>query len=69
MHTLHGSLDNTTDELRVSCDTRYQRADEPVDDRWMGDPPKGHDRWVTEPRESLKAGRQRWGLPALATPA
>ena len=68
MHTLHGSLDNTTDELRVSCDTRYQPADEPVDDRWVGDPPTGHDRWPREPVESLADGRRRWGLPSLAAP-
>lgn len=66
MHTLHGSLDNTTDDLRVSCDSRYQRADEPVDDRWVGDPPGGHERWPTGRLESLADGRRRWGLPPVA---
>jgi ectoine hydroxylase-related dioxygenase (phytanoyl-CoA dioxygenase family) len=70
MHTLHGSLDNTTDEVRVSCDTRYQPAHEAVDDRWVGSPPAGHDRWPYATLESLAAGRLRWGLPpiAVATP-
>lgn len=66
MQTLHGSLDNTTSEPRVSCDTRYQRADEPADDRWVGNPPRGHDRWPNEPLESLEAGRKRWGLPTVS---
>eukprot|EP00931_Biecheleriopsis_adriatica_P113829 TRINITY_DN8905_c0_g1_i2.p1 TRINITY_DN8905_c0_g1~~TRINITY_DN8905_c0_g1_i2.p1 ORF type:complete len:399 (-),score=23.80 TRINITY_DN8905_c0_g1_i2:409-1605(-) len=35
-HTLHMSLKNTTlDTLRISCDTRWQRADEGVDPRYV----------------------------------
>ncbi len=38
MHTLHGALDNRTDQgrCRLSSDTRYQRVDEPADPRWNG---------------------------------
>ena len=38
MDTLHGAFDNQTDpgRCRLSSDTRYQRADEPCDDRWNG---------------------------------
>ncbi|WP_026257518.1 phytanoyl-CoA dioxygenase family protein [Actinopolymorpha alba] len=42
MYTLHGSLDNTSDRLRLSCDLRYQRASEPADPRWIGLEPTGH---------------------------
>ena len=40
--TIHGSLDNRSDRIRMSTDTRYQRADEPADERWVGDDPIGH---------------------------
>ena len=42
MTLIHGSLDNTTDRIRLSTDTRYQLASEPVDERWVGDQPAGH---------------------------
>ncbi len=42
MFTMHGSLDNASGRFRISCDTRYQRADEPIDDRWAGAEPVGH---------------------------
>lgn len=35
MATVHGSLDNASDRFRLSSDTRYQRASEPVDERWI----------------------------------
>jgi Phytanoyl-CoA dioxygenase (PhyH) len=36
MTIVHGGLDNQTDRLRFSSDTRYQRASEPIDERWIG---------------------------------
>jgi len=42
MDTIHGSIDNTTQRIRLSTDTRYQRSDEPVDERWVGANPIGH---------------------------
>ena len=44
MFTLHGSCDNRMagGRVRLSCDVRWQAADEPRDDRWFGAPPKGH---------------------------
>ncbi len=42
LHTVHGSLDNQTQKLRLSTDTRYQRASEPIDERWIGEQPIGH---------------------------
>lgn len=43
MFTMHGSLNNTSNRFRISCDTRYQRADEPADPRWIGADPLGHE--------------------------
>jgi len=42
MDTIHASIDNTTQRLRLSTDTRYQRSDDPVDERWVGENPIGH---------------------------
>jgi len=44
MFMLHGSLDNSSPagRIRLSCDTRYQRADEPIDERFIGNPPIAH---------------------------
>ncbi len=43
MATVHASLDNRSeDRLRLSSDTRYQLASEPVDERWIGENPIGH---------------------------
>ncbi len=40
--TLHGSLDNASRRVRLSCDARYQPTADPRDERWFGDPPLGH---------------------------
>lgn len=42
IHTVHGSLDNPSREIRISSDSRYQRASEPADERWIGENPPGH---------------------------
>lgn len=42
MTLVHGSLDNQTDHFRLSTDTRYQLAAQPIDERWIGDTPPGH---------------------------
>jgi Phytanoyl-CoA dioxygenase (PhyH) len=42
MTMIHGSLDNATDRIRLSSDTRYQCASEPADERWVGPKPIGH---------------------------
>jgi ectoine hydroxylase-related dioxygenase (phytanoyl-CoA dioxygenase family) len=44
MHMLHGALDNRSPErrCRLTSDTRYQRADEPLDERWNGHNPEAH---------------------------
>ena len=43
MFLVHASLDNRTENrFRISSDARYQRASEPIDDRWIGLNPPGH---------------------------
>lgn len=42
MFTVHASLDNHADRIRISTDTRYQLASEPIDERWIGEEPIGH---------------------------
>ena len=39
---VHGGLDNQTNRLRLSSDSRYQLASEPADERWIGDNPSNH---------------------------
>jgi hypothetical protein len=43
MFLVHASLDNRSENrLRISSDCRYQRASEPIDERWVGPNPPGH---------------------------
>jgi ectoine hydroxylase-related dioxygenase (phytanoyl-CoA dioxygenase family) len=42
MFTIHASLDNHSQQIRLSSDSRYQLASEPVDERWVGSNPIGH---------------------------
>lgn len=43
MFLVHASVDNKTkNTLRISSDSRYQRASEPIDERWVGANPPGH---------------------------
>lgn len=62
MYMLHGSLENTTNQYRISCDTRYQLRSEPADDRWIGDNPKAHDNHRIEEIVSIADLRKKWGI-------
>ena len=70
MHTLHGSTMNTTeDQLRLSCDLRFQPASEPWDERWMGPPEHLGYRVATYATRnnlpgavSMHEAKLRWGL-------
>jgi Phytanoyl-CoA dioxygenase (PhyH). len=42
MFLMHCSLANTTNQYRLSVDTRYQSSLEKVDERWGGKKPRGH---------------------------
>ena len=42
MNLAHGGMDNRSNRLRLSSDSRYQLASDPVDERWVGENPPGH---------------------------
>ncbi|KRF02280.1 phytanoyl-CoA dioxygenase [Paenibacillus sp. Soil766] len=42
MFLMHCSLENTTNQYRISVDARYQSVNEKVDERWSGKKPRGH---------------------------
>jgi ectoine hydroxylase-related dioxygenase (phytanoyl-CoA dioxygenase family) len=42
MDIVHGGMDNRSNRLRLSSDSRYQLASEPADERWIGENPPGH---------------------------
>jgi hypothetical protein len=42
MGTVHASLDNHSDRIRLSSDSRYQLATQAADERWVGPNPIGH---------------------------
>jgi hypothetical protein len=46
LRTVHAGTDNDALDLRLSTDSRYQRADAPIDERWVrgehGEDPVGH---------------------------
>ena len=60
MFFLHGSLDNVSDRYRISTDTRYQLASEPVDERHMGPHPGNIPK--AENRKTMAEMRQKWGI-------
>lgn len=42
MFTIHASIDNKSNHIRISTDSRYQLASEAADERWIGENPPGH---------------------------
>lgn len=62
MFTMHGSLNNASGRYRLSCDTRYQRASEPVDERWVGEEPLAHYAWTRGETVPMEVMRKRWGV-------
>ncbi|MBO9608906.1 MAG: phytanoyl-CoA dioxygenase family protein [Paenibacillaceae bacterium] len=62
MYMMHGSLTNQTNQYRLSVDTRYQLAAEPVDERWVGTNPIGHTAPRSLPPTSMAEARKRWGV-------
>jgi hypothetical protein len=42
MGMVHAGMDNHTHRLRLSSDSRYQKAGDPADERWIGENPPGH---------------------------
>jgi len=62
MHTLHGALDNVSNRFRISTDCRYQRSDEPVDERWIGENPPAHYAWMSGKTIDMEEARRRWNV-------
>ena len=64
MYMMHMSLANTSGEYRLTADTRWQKAGDPVDERWIGKQPKGHYAWQSEPDRlvSMADKRKEWGV-------
>jgi len=64
MYTMHASTTNTTDRWRLSCDTRFQPANDPVDERWVGENPIAHYAWSKEPEKmvEMETAREKWGV-------
>ena len=60
MYFMHGSLDNQTDHIRLSSDTRYQAADEPVDERHMGATPDAYP--IFQGNKTIAEARKAWGI-------
>lgn len=42
MKTIHAGIDNASDRIRLSSDSRYQLANKAVDERWIGENPIAH---------------------------
>lgn len=64
MFMMHMSLANTSTCLRLTADTRWQKAGDPVDERWAGKLPKGHYAWQSEPAKlvPMEQKRREWGV-------
>jgi ectoine hydroxylase-related dioxygenase (phytanoyl-CoA dioxygenase family) len=62
MFTMHASINNTSDRFRISSDTRYQLASEPVDERWIGPKPKAHYAWQKGETVPMEEARKKWGV-------
>lgn len=62
MYTMHGSLNNTSNRFRLSTDCRYQRASEPVDERWIGENPMAHYAWTVGETVTMEEARKRWNV-------
>ncbi|MBC7529267.1 MAG: phytanoyl-CoA dioxygenase family protein [Chthonomonadaceae bacterium] len=60
MYTMHASFNNTGDRFRISCDTRYQRASDPVDERWVGENPPAHYGWHSGETVTMETAREGW---------
>ena len=59
LYMMHMSLANTSDAFRLTADTRWQKAGDPVDERWIGSQPKGHYAWHSEPEKMVTMAQKR----------
>ncbi len=61
MQTMHMSLTNNSGRFRLTADCRYQAADLPIDARWIGERPPGH-QVSPAPQKSMAQARAEWGI-------
>lgn len=62
MHTMHASTTNLTTRYRLSCDVRYQPAQDPMDERWTKGG-TGHKVFGTNaPLRTVADMRAEWGI-------
>ena len=64
MYFMHAAIQNASNRFRLSCDTRYQLASEPMDKRHMGKDPDVIPKANLEDRKSVEELRKEWGLAA-----
>ncbi|MAS33105.1 MAG: phytanoyl-CoA dioxygenase [Anaerolineaceae bacterium] len=59
MHTMHASTTNLTNRYRLSCDVRFQPANDPVDQRWSAEA-VGH--YNSGPMRPISEARAEWNV-------
>ena len=59
MHTMHTSTKNLSNRWRISCDIRFQPAEHPIDERWVGKNPISH---TGSQKISFEEAKKAWGL-------
>jgi ectoine hydroxylase-related dioxygenase (phytanoyl-CoA dioxygenase family) len=62
IYTMHGSVKNASNRYRLSTDTRYQLATDPVDERWIGKDPIAHYAWMDGETISMDEARKQWNV-------
>jgi len=64
MQLMHGSTTNVTHRWRISCDTRFQPASDPADERWVGPTPSGHTAYGSSgvALRDIEKVRAEWGV-------
>jgi len=62
LHTLHMSMTQDTDEIRTTCDVRWQPAADPTDERWFGERPVGHTAHASGETVAMSEAREQWGV-------
>ncbi len=60
IYLMHGSVQNQSDQVRFTVDTRFQPKAAPIDERWVGQNPIAHREWTV--RKSHEACRAEWGV-------
>lgn len=64
MMTLHGSTKNVTDDVRLSCDIRFQPQSDPADERWAGPNRSGSQLFDKDDatKRTMEEAKSDWGV-------